>query len=383
MKHRLYALLAGEPSGDLHAAALVPWIRERDPDAEFIGIGGQHLRGAGVELVADTSSWGTIGPFEVFSKLPRIAVAYAKLKSELRKRRPDVTVMLDSPALFMRLAKFTRAQNLSTVYYFPPSAWSDNVRRAQSIAARVDEVVCAFQRQHQTYEKAGVRSHYFGHPIVDVVRRWTRSEALESLGLSEGRYVALMPGSRMQEVRLMTPVFLETVRRLREELPELVFLLPAATEQVYEKLQTVLEETDVILYRGRVQEMLAVSEVALMTSGSVTLEATYFDCPIVLGYKVSAMDAFLGRLLVKLGLLHIPRFSLPNLLLNDDAILELFQEEVHPARLTEEAKKLLAGRPEREVMLSHLQRARECLGAPPVVSQVADLVWNLARRGSQ
>ena len=244
-------------------------------------------------------------------------------------------------------------------------------------------MVCAFERQHQTYgERAGLRSHYFGHPIVDVVRPWTRAEALESLGLSEGRYLSLMPGSRMQEVRLMTPVFLETVRRLGQEFPDLIFLLPAATEQVYERLQTVLEGSEVILYRGRVQEMLAVSELALMTSGSVTLEATYFDCPIVLGYKVSSMDAFLGRLLVKLGLLHIPRFSLPNLLLDEDAILELFQEEVHPERLVQEARKLLDGGPDRETMLTNLQRARRCLGASPVVSQVADVVYDLARRGS-
>lgn len=375
---RVYALLAAEPSGDLMAAALVPHLRAKDPDATFFGIGGRCLREAGVELVADTSLWGTIGPFEVFSKLPRIVTAYRKLQHELLRRRPDVTVMVDSPALFMRLAKFTRQHGLRSVYFIPPSAWSDSERRAQAIRARVDGVVCAFARQHRTYQRAGVEAQYFGHPMVDVVKRWSREEALASLGLSPGRYISLMPGSRLQEVRIMTPIFLEAARRLREENPELVFLLPAASDPLYQKLQVMLEGTGVMLFNGRTQELLAVSELAILTSGSVSLEAAYMDCPIVLGYRLSPLDAWFGRLLVKLGLLKVPRFSLPNLLLEEDVVTELFQEEVNPDRIVELARPLLEGGPDRQRMLEDLKRTREQLGQPPVVSQVAAYVDGVA-----
>ena len=375
---RVYALLAAEPSGDLMAAALVPHLRAKNPDAIFFGIGGRCLREAGVELVADTSLWGTIGPFEVFSKLPRIATAYRKLKKELLLRRPDVTVMIDSPALFMRLAKFTHQHGLRSVYFIPPSAWSDSERRAQAIRARVDGVVCAFARQHRTYQRAGVEAQYFGHPMVDVVKRWSREEALASLGLSSGRYISLMPGSRLQEVRIMTPIFLEAARRLREENPELVFLLPAASDPLYQKLQVLLEGTGIMLFNGRTQELLAVSELAILTSGSVSLEAAYMDCPIVLGYRLSPLDAWFGRLLVKLGLLKVPRFSLPNLLLEEDVVTELFQEEVNPDRIVEMARPLLEGGPDRQRMLKDLKRTREQLGQPPVVSQVAAYVDGVA-----
>lgn len=375
---RRYALLAAEPSGDLMAAALVEPIRQRDPGASFFGIGGRRMREAGVELLADTSTWGTIGPFEVVSKLPRIWRAYRKLQQSLLEHRPDVTVMIDSPALFMRLARFTHAQGLPTVYYFPPSAWSESERRARSIAARVSAVVCAFERQYRTYQRAGVPAQYFGHPMVDVVKRWTRAEALASLGLPEGRYVSLMPGSRLQEIRIMTPIYLAAARLLKEEFPALTFLLPAASDAAYERLQTMLEGSGVILFNGRAQELLAVSEAALLTSGSVTLEAAYLDCPFVLGYRFNAFDAFLGRLLQRIGLLKVPHFSLPNLLLQEEVVEELFQEQVNPQRLVEKARPLLQGGPERERMLDDLRRARNCLGVPPVVSKVADFVVDVA-----
>ena len=123
---RTYALCAAEPSGDLQAAALVPYLRKLDPGARFVGIGGSHLRHQGVELLCDTSCWGSIGASEVLTRLPRIVYEYYKFRREYAALRPDVTVMIDSPAVFMRLAKFTKAQGLKSVYYFPPSAWSTN-----------------------------------------------------------------------------------------------------------------------------------------------------------------------------------------------------------------------------------------------------------------
>lgn len=373
-----YALLAAEPSGELMAAALVEHIRRHDPEATFVGIGGRRMREAGVELWADTSAWGTIGPFEVIFKLPGICLAYTRLKRALLEHRPDITVMVDSPALFMRLAKFTKSQGLRTVYYFPPSAWSDSERRARAIAARVDGVVCAFERQYQTYERAAVPACYFGHPMVDVIPQKTREQALSSLGLSEGRYVALMPGSRLQEIRIMTPIFLQAARLLKSEYPDLEFLLPAASDVAYQRLQVMLEGSEVMLFNGRAQDLLRVCEVAIITSGSVSLEAAYLECPIVLGYRFNPFDAFLARLLQRLGLLKVPRFSLPNLVLQEDVVEELLQEDVHPQRLADNAKQLLQGGHKRQQMLEDLRRVKDRLGPSPVVSKVAEFVHHKA-----
>jgi lipid-A-disaccharide synthase len=378
---RLYALLAAEPSGDFQAAALVEHIRGLDPQARFLGIGGRHLRQAGVELLTDTSQWGTIGPFEVVFKLPRIIMAYYRLKRALLERRPDVTVMIDSPALFMRLARFTRPNNLKTVYYFPPSAWSDSEPRARSIAARVDGVVCAFERQYRTYRRAGLPARYFGHPVIDVVKPRSRPQALQALGLGEGRYISLMPGSRSQEIRIMTPILLQAARQLRLLQPDLQFLVPAASDAAYARLQSLLEGSGAVLFNGRAQELLSVSEASIMTSGSVSLEALCLDVPMVVGYRFNALDALLASILLKTGKLRFP-FSLPNLLLGENVVTELYQTEVTAQRLVEETLPILRGGSARERMLADLRRARELLGTAPVVSRVAEYVAAMAGASS-
>lgn len=374
---RTYALLAAEPSGDLQAAALVPHLRQLDPEADFIGIGGRHLQEQGVELLCDTSCWGSIGASEVLARLPRIIVSYYLFRRRYAKRRPDVTVVIDSPALFMRFAKYSKAQGLPTIYYFPPSAWSTNLQRMKEIAGRVSGVVATFRRNYETYRAAEVPVQYFGHPMVDVVKRRPRNETLEILGLPEGRYVSLLPGSRLQEIRLMTPILLETAERLKAWDPGLQFLLPAASPSVYERLQDMCP-ADIFLFNGKAQELLSVSELAIMTSGSVSLEAAFLDCPMVLGYRFNRFDAALGRFLRWAGILKIKHFALPNLVLDETILPELLQEEVNPDRLLEEAKLLLREGPDRQKMLSDLARVREALGEGPVVSRVAEYVNQMA-----
>lgn len=374
---RLYALMAAEASGDLQAAALVPHLRRLDPTAEFIGIGGSRLADEGVELLCDTSTWGSIGVTEVLTRLPRIIFEYYRFRRVYAARKPDVTVMIDSPAVFMRLAKFTKAKGLKTVYYFPPSAWSTNHNRMRQIADRVSGVVATFLRNYQTYQAAEVPVQYFGHPMVDVVKKRPRAQALADLGLREGRYVTLLPGSRLQEVRLMTPVLVEAARKLQDRHPDLRFLLPAASDKVHDLLQDLVPDF-VDLHNGKAQEMLGLSEVAIMASGSVSLEAAFLNCPMVLGYRFNRFDAALGRFLIWAGILKLKHFALPNLVLDETILPELLQEEVTPGRLVQEAEKLLEGGSGRQQMLKDLARVREALGSSPVVSRVAEYVHQVA-----
>lgn len=376
-RQRVYALCAAEPSGDLQAAALIPHLRRLDPDARFVGIGGRHLASQGVELLCDTSTWGSIGATEVIARLPRIIVEYYTFRYKYQKLRPDVTVMIDSPAVFMRLAKFAKTENLKTVYYFPPSAWSTNHNRMRQIAARVTGIVATFKRSYETYRAAGVPVEYYGHPMVDVVKKRTRAEALKRLETDDGRFVVLLPGSRLQEIRHMTPVLTETASRLRQSRPELRFLLPAASPGVYQRLQDMVPDF-IELHNGKAQEMLTIADLAVMTSGSVSLEAAFLNCPMVLGYRFNRLDAAIGRFLLRTGLLKIKHFALPNLVLDETVLPELLQEEVTPERLVFEAEKLLDPGPERERMLHDLARVREALGTEPVVPRVADYVHRVA-----
>ncbi len=380
---RTYAILAAEPSGDLQAAALVPHLRRLDPEARLVGIGGKHLRAAGVELLVDTSCWGTIGLFEVFGRLPKIAWEYLKVRRALLRLRPTVTVMIDSPAVFMRLAKPLAKRSLKTVYYFPPSAWTTNPKRLTKIARRVTRVICTFRRNFDNYCRAGIEVDYFGHPMVEVVQPAEPSQTLAGLGLSssERTFVALLPGSRLQEIRLMTPVLLDAADILKRRFPNLTFLIPAASERVYELLQSMLEQRNteaVELFNGKAHEILSISRAAILTSGSVSLEAACLGCPMVLGYKVNKFDYFGVKLLMGLGFLRIDRIALPNLVLNEDILPELLQEQVNPERLAAEVEGLLFEGPQRDRMLHDLRRVKEALGHPPIVSEVAQAIYRVA-----
>jgi len=369
--------MAAEPSGDLQAAALVPHLRSLDPGARFVGIGGRRLEAEGVELLCDTSCWGSIGPSEVITRLPRIAWEYFHFRARLRDMKPDVTVMIDSPALFMRMAKYTKKHGLKTVYYFPPSAWSDNHKRMRSIAERVHGVVATFKRNYETYVEAGIPVEYHGHPMVDVVQAMPREEALQRLGLPEGKYVTLLPGSRLQEIRIMTPILVETAKHLHQWDPELRFLLPAASPGLYPKLQEMCPAL-IDLHNGKAFEMLNISQLAVMTSGSVSLEAAVVECPMVLGYRFNRFDYALARFLLAVGLMKVKHFALPNLVLDESILPELLQNEVTPDRLFQESVQLLSPGPRREKMKEDLVRVREALGESPVVSRVADYLHRVA-----
>lgn len=373
------AIMAAEPSGDLQAGALARALRQRRPGIRLWGVGGECLRAAGVSLICDSQTWSTIGPTEALGKLPGIYRAYRRLRGELLRRRPDLVVVIDAPAIHMRLAGFNRRHGLRTVYYFPPSAWTSSRRRLEQIHSRVDAVVAAFRYNAENYRRAGLPVVYYGHPLVDLCPRpESRAAVLESLGLEEGQWASLLPGSRTQEIRLNTPLLLEAARRLRRDRPGLRFLMPCASAPLEERLRRLPLPPWVTLLSGRAREALALSRVAVMASGSASLEAALLGVPHVLFYRLSRLDAALGWALLRTGLLQVDRFGLPNLILQEDAVVELLQGEATPERLAQEAGKLLEECEERRRHLLALERVRRELGGPGAVARVAAFVDHFA-----
>lgn len=377
---RTVALMAAEPSGDLQAGALARALRERDPSLRLVGVGGTAMKEAGVELWMESHLWSTIGPFEALGRLPALYLAYRRMRHELLKARPEITLVVDCPAIFMRLVGFLRRRGLRTAYYFPPSAWTRNPRRLQEIHDRTDAVIATFGRNAELYEQAGLPVAWFGHPLVDVMARApSPAEARRQLGL-EGECVTLMPGSRTQEVRLLLPIFLEVAGRLRRDRPDLQFLLPCATPPLERRIRRMLGEPPDWLHvlSGGARPAMAASRLVLMASGSASLEAALLGVPMVLCYRFGVFDAWLGKVLMKLGLLKIDWFGLPNLVLQESVMPELLQEEANADRLEQEARRLLDEGPARERMLADLARVRQALGPPGVVGRVAALVDTLA-----
>lgn len=377
MPPQTIAITAAEPSGDLQGAALARALRRRNPEIRLLGVGCGRMREAGVEMIAESALWSTIGPSEAFGRLPALILAYCRLRDELVRARPDLTVVIDAPAIHMRLAGHLRRKGLRTLYYFPPSAWSPNPHRARQIHRRVDAVVPAFRFNARVYEKAGLPAAFFGHPMVDLFTPpLAADQARERLGLPAGRYVALLPGSRTQEVRLLLPLLMEAARRLRKRHPDLRFLLPTATEAIERRIRGLLGPSPewLTICSGQAREAMAASRVVLMASGSASLEAALLGVPVVLFYRLAPFDHGLVRVLRALGLFTMTRFTLPNLVLDEDVLPELFQDEVSAERLEREALPLLEEGPERRRLLAHFERLRRELGEPGVVPRVAAFV---------
>lgn len=376
--------MAAEPSGDLQGGALARALRRRNPDLRLLGVGGSAMASAGVELWMQSHTWSTIGPGEALARLPGLYLAYRRMRHELLAVRPDLTVVIDAPALHMRLVGFLRRRGLRTAYYFPPSAWARNPERLRHIHRRVDAVLCAFRPNAEFYEALGLPVAFFGHPLVDVLREAPGpEEARRELGL-EGPALALLPGSRTQEVKHLLPVFLEVARRLRRDRPELQVLIPCATAPLERRIRAMMGTLPegFHLLSGQARLALAASRLALMASGSASLEASLLGVPMVLAYRFGAFDACLGRLLKALGLLRVDRFGLPNLVLDEDLVPELLQEQVHPDRLEAEARRLWEEGPDRERMREGLARVRASLGEPGVVDRLAEVVERVAAGAS-
>lgn len=375
------ALLSGEPSGDLQAAALARALKHIDPSLQLWGTGGKHMRQAGVEIVEDISAMGVMGVFEALPKLKGIWDTYHRMRARLVERRPDLTVMIDTPAINMRLADLLRQQSLRSLYYFPPSAWTTNLERLVKIHSKVDAVVPCFSYNASNYEKAGIEHAFFGHPLVDLFKPIDPLVAKAKLGVEPNRtYIALLPGSRTHEVRCILPIFVEVVRRLRRYRPDLEFLLPIASQAIEELVRETVGNCDGIhLIKGHSRWAMASSRMALMASGSATLESALLGIPLVLCYRANTFDYGLGQMLRKTGVLNFKRWGLPNIVLQEDIMPELLQYEASPGRLVMEVMLLLDDTPTRQNQIADLQRIRQTLGGSGVVERVARFTYEFGR----
>lgn len=371
------AILAGEASGDLTGASLVRALKNKIPEIDIFGTGGHRMKDAGVRLIYDTTSLGLIGIWESLGKIPILFRLMNNLKKVLAEENPDAVVFVDTPSLNLRLARFAKSIGLKTIYYFPPSAWSTEVERARNIAKCVDKIVPAFSFTAEVYKKAGIKADYFGHPLVDLLDGSPKGEnILKELNLANANpVIGLMPGSRMQEVRTLLPPMLKAAEKIKEALPGTEFILPVALPAFfsYIKERAKASTVPVHLIQGSAQEVMRVSRLLIMASGSASLEAACFQIPMILLYRLSRPDWFLASLLVKL-----PYAGLPNLILKKKVVPELLQNQVTPEAISSLALELLNNDEKRNAMIGDLKKVRENLGNPGVVEKVANLVLETA-----
>lgn len=361
---------AGEASGDLHGARLAKEMLEMEPDVELFGFGGAKMAEAGVRLVRDCRDYSIMGVWEVVLGLSRLLQLEKTLVESMREEKPDLLLIIDYPDFNWRLAAKAKALGVPVFSYIPPSAWAWRKGRAKKCAAIAKEIVTIFHHEIGPYVTAGANVSFLGNPLVDTVRADMEPEAARAFfGLKDGERAALLlPGSRRQEISFLLPDMLKAVRILKEKRPETRFFLPVAPGLERREIERHIEKSgaSVELTEEHVYDLMGVADFAIATSGTVVMEAALMDLPAVVCYRMGRLNYAIGRMLVK-----IDHFSLPNIILGEEAEPELLQDEVTPERIAEEAAKLYKGEPQRDSVMARLKVAVLQLGPPGASVRVA------------
>lgn len=380
---------AGDVSGEQHAAAFVDALRERLPDAVFQGLGGAAMEKAGVELVVHQSEIAIGGLVEVLGDLGRILSAWRRLRRLLREQPPDLVVLVDSPDFNIPLAGTARRLGLSTLYYVSPQVWAWRRGRIAKIARRVDQMAVIFPFEVGIYEESGLPVRFVGHPLLDRLAPFRegreREDCRAELGMEPGeRWLALLPGSRRNEVSDTLPMQLEVARALHRLDPSVRVAIGVAPSIARSTIEERVAAADLpeglspVVFEGRTHEMIRACDVALAKPGTVTVEIAILGTPVVVAARAHPLTAFLMRRLVK-----VPSFTMPNLIAEETVIPEFLQEEAQPEPI---ARALLARfeGPERDAQLEGLGRVRERLGRGGAAERASEIAAEMiaARRSS-
>ncbi len=376
-------LSAGDASGDLHAADLVRALRARRPELRFLGLGGLEMEKAGVEIVVQQRELAIGGIFEALGSLPRLRRARRRLDAELERLRPALVILVDSSAFNLPFARRARRAGIPVLYFVAPQVWAWRRGRIRKLAQRVDRVAVIHPFETAVYQNARVQVEYVGHPLVDRLRPNAQPDAAAAraaLGFDRrARVVALLPGSRRNELRANLRLYLETARALHGRQPELCFALALAPSlEAAEPGRAVREAAlprslDLRILQGRTREVLCACDVALMKPGTATLEATLLDRPLVTAARVHPITFALLR-----PWLRIPSTTMPNLVAGAPIVPEYLQGAARPARLAEALAMLLDG-PARTLQRARLRRVGARLGPGGAADRAAAIAEEMLR----
>ena len=331
------ALCAGEASGDLLGAHLMNAIRKQYPQVNFIGVGGPRMLAAGINSLYDQEKLAVRGFVEVVRKLPEILSIRRGLIKALKQIRPQVFVGIDAPDFNLGVAMELKQAGIATVHYVSPSVWAWRRKRVKKIVKQVDEVLCLFPMEPELYQQAGGRARFIGHPLAQILPLHIDKAARRiQLRLSERDPVfVLMPGSRVSEIDFMAPLFLQAAEIILQYYPQAQFLLPLATVATRQRMleilaQPVWQKLPVRIMNAHADMACQAADVALVTSGTATLEVALCQCPMVISYKISSLTYTYVKHKIK-----VPYVGLPNILLGKNVVPELLQHNATPQKLAQ------------------------------------------------
>ncbi|MDX9906757.1 MAG: lipid-A-disaccharide synthase [Bacteroidales bacterium] len=370
-----YYIIAGEASGDLHASRLIREIRNNDPAAVFRVWGGDLMEQAGGRLVKHYRDLAFMGFLEVATHLKTILRNLNFCKKDILEFKPDLLILVDYPGFNLRMAKFASRQGFRVVYYISPQVWAWKKSRVYSIRKYVDKMLVILPFEKAFYSKYQIDVDFVGHPLMDILHEikdtGSGEDFLKRNTLPDMPVIALLPGSRKQEIKRILPVMIRTV----EAFPEYQCVIAGAPSLDREYYRAVTGEKDVRILFGQTHDLLRHSQAALVASGTATLEAALIGTPQVVCYRGSAISYAIARRLV-----DVKYISLVNLIMDRPVVTELIQDDLTAEKLKRALEKILQG-PERDAMTSDYRSLREQLGGPGAAARAAEIIHQLLKRG--
>lgn len=361
-----YYLIAGERSGDLHAGNLVKALKKNDTNAKVRAWGGEQLEEAGAELVVHYKEIAIMGFIEVLKQFSKIKKYIKLCKRDILSQKPDVVILVDFGGFNLRIAKFCKAKGIRVFYYISPKVWAWNQSRAKAIKANVDRMFCIMPFEKEFYKKYDWEVDYVGNPVMDAVK----AHRVDKKFISNWNFnnkqpiIALLPGSRNQELKYMLPVMHEVVKRF----PEYQFGVAAIHNFEKNLYRDIASETNVILVHEDTYNLLAHSTSAVVTSGTATLETALWNVPQVVPYRMNSVNYHIGKKLVK-----IKYISLVNLIADKEIIKELIQNDMTADNISNELLLITKGK-KREQILNGYSELRSVMGEENASEKTAKLM---------
>lgn len=369
-----YYVIAGEASGDLHAANLMEEIKRIDPQAEFRAWGGDLMKKQGATLVKHYRHTAFMGFAEVVVNLHKVADNLHQCKTDLLDYHPDVLILVDYPGFNLRIARFAHAHGIKVCYYISPQVWAWKRHRVHKIKRNVDKMLVILPFEEPFYKEYGVNVAFVGHPLLDELaklRAPQRHGFIQRNNLSEKReIIALLPGSRQQEVERMLGVMLKVIPHF----PQYQFVIAGVSSLDKNLYLKKMGDVDVRLVINQTYELLQNSSAALVTSGTATLETALLSVPEVVCYKANK-----GSYLIAKNLIKVPYISLVNLIMEKEVVKELIQDDLTEENLVEELGLLLSNPKRQRQLLDDLDTLRERLGNSGASRKAAEIILNMTK----
>jgi lipid-A-disaccharide synthase len=366
-------IIAGEASGDLHGSGVVRELKRLQPGIDVYGVGGDKMQNAGMEIIYHIRDLGFMGFFEVLQHLPFIKTMERTLEQVVKFKRPDVLVLIDYPGFNLRFARIAKRYNVKIVYYISPQIWAWHKSRVKTIRQFVDLMLVIFPFEEKFYREEHVPVEFVGHPLLEVITSsLSRKEFCKKFGLDERKkIVALLPGSRKQEIENIFPAMLDAARLIaaKAECEIVVGVAPTLDEQYLKMLYRL---GSVLLIKGLTYEVMANADIAVVTSGTATLETAFFGTPMVVVYKTSWPTYWIGRMLVR-----VKNIGLVNIVAGERIVPEFIQRSASARLLAREVLAMLGNAAALADMRSKLSGVRGKLGKPGASERAARAILTL------